>query len=276
MHWDWDAFVAGLAASLVVSVVAAVVSVLAIFRPLVTGATKALEKSLRPVNEIPDLAALVMLLAETLGEFGGDYRRLVMYRATPCDMSLQFLRHCFGPHPSDETVKALHVYHECISRMVKQGEGAHDKTIFGRTGIDAIDSATRHVCMSDYFLGDEAVNTSELGLHSNFNEIGIILLGETVEQRRDDLKEWKAGFVFVFSEDFKTVRGFRHNIHGHIENLRIIFDERRRDLVKDEMYFVLSSNMAKAEVSRLKETIDQFFGSPLRRKSRVTVSEPKK
>jgi hypothetical protein len=268
MHWDWDAFIAGLAASLVVSVVAAVVSVLAVFRPLVTSATKALEKSLRPVNEIPDLAALVILLSETLSEFRGDYRRLVMYRALPCELSLQFLRHCFGPHPSDEAVNALNIYHECIARMVKQGDGAHDKTIFGRTGLEALDAGTRHVCLSDYFHGDEAVDTSELGLHGNFNEIGIILLGETVEQRRDDLKEWKAGFVVVLSEDFKTVRGFRHNIHGHIENLRIVFDERRRDLEKDDMYFILHSDMTKTVVADLREKITAFFASPSRRKSR--------
>jgi hypothetical protein len=270
MHWDWDAFIAGIVASVVASVAAAVVSVLAVFRPLVSSATKTLEKSLRPVNEIPDIAAFATLVAESLSEFNGDYRRLVMYRALPCELSVQFLRHCFGPHPADEAVHAVNVYQECIARMVKQGEGAHDKTIFGRTGQVQLDAATRHACLSDYFRGDDTVDTSELGLHENFNEIGILLLGETVEQRRDDLKQWKAGFVVVFSQDFKTVRGFRHNVHGHIENLRIVFDERRSDLEKDNMYYSLHSDMRKADVAAFKGKIESFFQNAPSRKRQIT------
>lgn len=269
MHLDWDAFIAGIAASIVASVAAAVVSVLAVFRPLVSSATKTLEKSLRPVNEISDVAQFATLVAESLEEFNRDYRRLVMYRALPCDLSVQFLRHCFGPHPADEAVHAVSMYQECIARIVRQGEGAHDKTIFGRTGHQSLDAATRHACLSDYFRGDETVDTSELGLHENFNEIGILLLGETVEQRRDDLKQWKAGFVIVLSQDFKTVRGFRHNVHGHIENLRIIFDERRNDLEKTEMYFSLHADMRKADVASLKTRIEQFFQNASTRKPRI-------
>jgi hypothetical protein len=262
---DWAGLITGVVASIVATGIVATISILAIFKPYMAHAKKSLESSLRPVHEIADAGALACLLAESLTEFGGDYRRLVIYRALPCEISLQFLRHAAGAHMSDEEVRAVNLYSECVTRVVRQGHGAHDKTIFGRTGIHALDAATRDTCFADYFHADEAVDTSDLGLHENFDEIGIILIGETVEQRRSDLKEWKAGFIVVFSQDFKTVRGFRHNVHGHIEYLKIIFDERRSDIETENMYFIFSSDMPKADIAAVKESIARFFTSSFSR-----------
>ena len=243
----------------------------AIFKPFVAHARRSLESSLRPVHEISDAGVFACLLAESLSEFEGDYRRLVIYRALPCELSLQFLRHSLGTPISDEEVKALDKYSECITRIVRQGQGAHDRTIFGRTGNNALDAATRDTCLADYFRADEAVDTSELGLHENFDEIGIVLMGETIEQRSSDLKEWVAGFIVVYSEDFKTVRGFRHNVHGHIEHLRVIFDERRKDLDSRGMYFSLVSDMAKADVMSLRDSILNFFTLPYSMSGRASI-----
>jgi hypothetical protein len=62
-----------------------------------------------------------------------------------------------------------------------------------------------------------------------------------------------------FHKIFKTVRGFRHNVHGHIEHLKIIFDERRSDLESKSTYFILSSDMPKSDVEALRESITGFF-----------------
>jgi hypothetical protein len=256
---DWGHVVTGIVSSIFATLIAGFISVVAVFRPLLKAARTALEKSLRPVNEIQDIAAFSELLDESLAKFEGDYRRLVLYRALPCEISPQFLNHCFGDNSADEAREALRRYSDCISHIVKQGRGAHDKTIFGRTGIERLDAATRDACLHDYFHADEAVDTSELGLHSNFDEIGILLLGETFEERNDNLKEWQAGFIIVFSQDFKTVRGFRHNVHGHIENLRVIFDARRKDSEAKQDYFILNSKMDRITVVKLKKKITNFF-----------------
>jgi hypothetical protein len=256
---DWAGLIIGVVSSMVATAIVATLSVLAVFRPYMQHAKKALETSLKPVHEIPDAGILVRLLAESLSEFEGDYRRLVIFRALPCEISPQLLRHSLDSHVSEEELKAVSVYSECMTRIIRQGEGAHDRTIFGRTGDTKLDSATRDICLSDYFRADEAVDTTEFGIHENFDEIGIILIGETIEQRRADLKEWKAGFIVVFSEDFKTVRGFRHNVHGHIEHLKIIFEERRLDLASAGRYYSLTSNMPKDEVAALREIVVSFF-----------------
>jgi hypothetical protein len=263
---DWSAFIVGIASSLIATLIVGLISVFTIFRPLLASARKMLESTLRPVNEIQDVAEFAILLAESLSEFSGDYRRLVMYRALPCEMSPQFLRYCFGAHVSDEALDAINVYERCITSIVREGRGSHDKTIFGRSGIESLDAATRDACLLDYFAGDEAVETTDLGLHDNFNEIGIVLLGETIEERHDDLKQWKAGFIFVFSEDFKTVRGFRHNMHSHIMNLKLLFDERKNDCEKNNMYFSLSHDMNSQAVTALKETTVSFFNAPFSRR----------
>jgi hypothetical protein len=256
---DWTGLITGVVASVVATGIVATISVLAIFKPYMVHAKKILESSLRPVHEIPDAGVLACLLAETLLEFKGDYRRLILYRALPCELSLQFLRHSLDSRVADEEVRAINLYSECITRIVRQGQGAHDKTIFGRTGDQKLDAATRDTCLSDYFHADETMDTTELGMHDNFDEIGIILVGETIEQRRDNLKEWKAGFIVVFSQDFKTVRGFRHNVHGHIEHLKIVFDERRSDLEAKGRYFILSSVMPKESIEALRKSIVHFF-----------------
>jgi hypothetical protein len=258
---NWTGFLIGIVSSLIATSVVAMLSFLAIFRPLVSSTKKTLEASLHPVNEIQDIAALATLLAESVQLFKGDYRRAVIYRALPCEISVQFLKHCFGDHVSSEAIEAVRTYHHCVGTIIKEGAGAHDKTIFGRTGIPSLDIATRDACVMDYVGGGEVADTCEIGLHDNFNEIGIFLLGETIEQRRADVKEWKAGFIIVFSEDFKTVRGFRHNVHGHIENLRVVFEERKKDCDKRKMYFTLSGDRSGDIAASLKETITQFFGA---------------
>jgi hypothetical protein len=263
---DWSAFIIGVASSLVATVIVGLISVFTIFRPLLATARKLLESTLRPVNEIQDVAEFAILLAESLSEFGGDYRRLIMYRALPCEISAQFLRYCFGSHVSDEALDAINIYERCITNIVREGRGSHDRTIFGRSGIEMLDAVTRDACLLDYFSGDQAVETTDLGLHDNFNEIGIILLGETIEERRSDLKQWKAGFIFVFAEDFKTVRGFRHNTHSHIMNLKLLFDERKKDCEKNHMYFSLSHEMESSAVANLKATITTFFNAPFSRR----------
>jgi hypothetical protein len=257
---NWYEFTVGIVSSLMATAIVAAISFLAIFRPLVSSAKRALEASLHPVNEIPDVAALAILLAETMSAFKEDYRRVVIYRALPCEISVQFLKHCFGNHASSEAIAAVRTYHQCVSTIIKEGDGAHDKTIFGRTGIASLDETTRDACLSDFLGSGEVGDTCEFGLHDNFNEIGIFLVGHTIEQRRADVKEWKAGYIMVFSEDFKTVRGFRHNVHGHIENLRVIFEERKRDCEQRKTYFMLSGDETSDDVlATVKETICNFF-----------------
>jgi hypothetical protein len=256
---DFGVLTKVLVSSLLGTLIVALLSVFAIFRPVVNSVRRSLEAAVRPVNEIRDIANFAALLSESLSEWDGDYSRLVMFRALPCEVSLPFLRHCFGKREFDTAIRAIRVYQDCVTEIVREGRGAHDKSIFGRTGIEKLDGATEDTILQQYFSGNEATDTTDLGLHDNFNEMGIILLGETIEERRPDLKEWKAGFIIIFSEDFQTVRGFRHNVHGHIANLKVVFDQRQKDCEKKGMYFSLSSSMPERQVIALRETVRLFF-----------------
>jgi hypothetical protein len=49
-------------------------------------------------------------------------------------------------------------------------------------------------------------------------------------------------------------------------NLKLLFDERKKDCEKNNMYFALSHEMESAAVTRLKETITSFFNAPFPRR----------
>ena len=198
-----------------------------------------LDASLHPVNEISDVATLGALLAGKHIQLQWGLQTGDNISRFTLRISVQFLKHCFGQDVAREELRRSRTYHNCVATVIKEGGGAHDRTIFGKTGLANLDEATCEACLADFLGAGEVADTCELGLHNNFNEIGIFLIGETIEQRREDLKEWKAGFIIVFSQDFKTVRGFRHNVHGHIEHLRVIFEERKEDCEKNDMYFTL-------------------------------------
>lgn len=182
------------------------------------------ERIANPVQEFRDLGTLAGMIRETIESYKGNLSRLVLLRALPCELSDELIAHC-ERHAAvvTETNRNLQDYHSLIYKIIREGVGAHDKSIFGATGDPSLDTATdREVCKS-YFMSSTPPDTTEIGFHDNLNEIGLILFGDAEEKNIDNVYQWRIGYLVYFPRDFSQCRGFRYRLHSHIDNLSMLF-----------------------------------------------------
>lgn len=187
--------------------------------------SKRLELLLHPITEYRDIQNFSLDLIKALEEFEGEYSRAIIYRALPCALSSALSD--IMPECGVETDEYFRRATSLMDEIVIQGDdvngGAWDSTIFGKTGILTLDEATKNYVKRLYF-DFKAPATSDLAIHRNFNEFGIILLGKTKGKGASQISEWLYGFLIFYSSNFdKFMGGFRFNNHRHIEPFEEIF-----------------------------------------------------
>lgn len=184
-----------------------------------------LEEAIHPITEYRDLYSLSDALIKALESYDEDYSRAIIFRALPCEFS-SALTEQFNENKGNIN-RNMRKVERMIDEIVIQGSekhgGAWDVSLFGRTGLDKIDTETLNYINRLYF-SHQPPATSSLALHENFNEVGLILLGKTKSKNINAISEWKFGFMIFYSGDFSRMMGaFRFNNHRHIEPLEEIF-----------------------------------------------------
>lgn len=188
-----------------------------------------IDEAVRPVKGYHDLYDFSVDLVYALNSFNRDYSRASLFRALPCEISSAISAHLgAGRGETDVNLReAEHIINEIIIQGDDKIGGSYDKSLFGKTGIRELDEETYRRIDTQYFSTHSPPSTSQLALHDNFNEFGLILIGSTKDIRTASVSEWHFGFMLFFSRDFrKFVRGFRFNNHRHIEPLEEIFNEK--------------------------------------------------
>lgn len=218
------------------------------------------ERIANPVHEFRDLNTLAGMIRESIESYEGDYSRLVLLRALPCELSDELINHCEG-HPAviTETNRNLQDYHSLIDKIIREGVGAYDKSVFGATGRQALDRATYREISKSYFMNSTAPDTTEIGFHDNLNEFGLILFGDTEDKNSDKPYQWRVGYLIYFPRDFSQCRGFRYRLHSHIDNMSMVIRQKQMDAEALGMYFSLHKGMSRKEI----DDIRQFFASHL-------------
>jgi len=246
-------FIIPLAVGIASSLLATWILTTKMVKPVLERYKKLIEKLINPVSEFTSGETFVKLLKEAIDEFNDDYSRFIIYRALPCEITENFLDRLEEPPSSND----LYYYRNKIREIIREGRGSYDKTIFGKTNIRDIDIATKKAILSDYY-PEIQPGTTELGLHDNLNEIGIILLGKTESSKDIGNIEWQSGFIIIFSADFKRIRGFLYRVSSHINNLLFIFKEKQKDSEENGLYKDFD-NIDSNEYDDFKRTIESFF-----------------
>lgn len=230
------------------------------FRKLMETVSYEVEKIANPVHEFRDLSTLAGMIRESIESYKGDYSRLVLLRALPCEFSDELITHC-EKHATvvTETNRNLQDYHSLIGKIIREGVGAYDKSVFGATGNKLLDAATYREISKSYFMNSTAPDTTEIGFHDNLNEIGLILFGDTDEKNTDVVFQWRVGYLVYFPRDFSQCRGFRYRLHSHIDNMSMLFKQKKVDSEAIGTYFSLDSNLSRERI----EAIQQVFASQL-------------
>jgi hypothetical protein len=249
-------FWTGVAASFVASIIFALVTLLGLFNPLRKLLLRQLDKVLFPVTPFADAGRLCELISESIDSYSGDFSKLKLLRALPCELSLALVDHLAGETGTGARAEAaVQRYDQLLNAVIQESNGSFDESLFGRTGVISLDTATRHAIERHYLLPDRPPGTSVLGLHTNLNEIGVLLFGETASHRDSTVIDWKFGFLLIFSSDFRYVRGYRYKVHQHIANLQLIFEQKKKDSWQENLLFAMSTQ----GISRVRGAIDSFY-----------------
>lgn len=252
--------ISALIAGSVGALVAAAFTRNASFKKLMGVVSYEVERIANPVHEFRDLSTLAGMIRETVESYKGDYSRLVLLRALPCELSDELIAHC-EKHIAvvTETNRNLQDYHSLIDKIIREGIGAYDKSVFGATGDKLLDAATyREICKS-YFMNSTAPDTTEIGFHDNLNEIGLILFGDTDDKNSDAIFQWRVGYLVYFPRDFSQCRGFRYRLHSHIDNMSMLFKQKKTDSEAMGTYFSLDSKLSRERI----DEIQQVFSTQL-------------
>lgn len=251
-----------LAIGISASLIASALLYLKILRPFMRRVTDEINVLVNPVEEFRDVGQLCRLLNQAIDSYAGDLRRLVLLRLLPCELSESLVDYMYGTEEARlDSRNPLTKYHELLNRTIKQGHGSFDVSVFGRTNISKIDSATLNEIKKHYFLNERPPDTSELAFHKNLNEIGLVLLGDAEDVLCSDVVQWRAGFLIVFSSDFKKVRGFMYRVHSHIDNLRLIFNQKKNDSKDQGLLCQMSSKMEQKILEDFLANAESFFAS---------------
>jgi len=221
------------------SLVASAFLYLGVLRPIKEKIGHQIDVAINPVEEFRDITELLSMLKRTISSYESDYSRLLLFRALPCELTDSLAHHMY-PNLPLEIRHALLEYQTMVQRIIAEG---HDKSILGKTGTTSLDKETHNAILRQYLLGRTPPDATELGLHDNLNEVGVLLLGTTETTTSPQLNQWKYGFLIIFSWDFKQCRGFMYKDHNHIDNLRLIFDQKEKDSAAKQLLCMMSSDM---------------------------------
>lgn len=243
-----------LVAGLVASLIIALLSYFALFKNASNKLIIYLKTIVNPVDSFRNVEEFSRLLLETLNSYEDNYETAVLFRAIPCELTERYRAHVSGDLDT-EARKLIEKYQRAVCVIIKTDKGAHDVSVFGRTGITELDEATGRVIDEHYLSGERAPGTTTLALHENLNEYGVILFGINDEVAKIGDIHWRAGFLVVYSKDFKKIRGYRYNQDSHIENLRLMFDQKQID----GKAFIFETNMSNEERNKISTEVQAFF-----------------
>ncbi len=200
---------------------------------------KKIDQALDQVDEFTSIEDFFRMFKDVVDSYD-DYSRVALIRCLPFELGLDYLKYLYDDVNHSETAKsALLKYKAVVRNIIEEDYGSHDKTIYGVTGIPKLDGCTARVLQDPYL---KLPGTSELGHHKNLNEFGVILFGKTESVRTDRIEEWDAGFLIIFSDDFRTFKGFKYKRHQHIQTIYSIFKQKKEDLKMDEEYLILDES----------------------------------
>ncbi|RBM45945.1 hypothetical protein DLR65_17440 [Vibrio tarriae] len=250
----WISVAENLIAGLIAAGIMAVVSYFAIFRKASGKIIDYLKTVVNPVDSFRNVEEFSRLLLDTLDSYNDSYENAILFRAIPCELTEAFRRHVSGDVDT-EAMKLINKYQRAVGVIIKSDKGAHDDSVFGKTGLPHLDDATSSVIEEHFLSGERAPGTTTLSFHENLNEYGVILFGINDEVCHIGDVYWKAGFLIVYSKDFKKIRGYRYNQDSHIENLLLMFEQKRDDSYSYE--FV--PELGRIERDNIRKNVKEFY-----------------
>lgn len=251
---SWSAVSENIVAGAISAIFIYVLSYFAFLRRYSDRMKDEVKRMVNPVESFRNVEEFSRLLLDTLDAYKEDYKTAVLFRAMPCEITEKFRAHV--SEDTDTSAREMIMrYQRAVGVIVKSSKGAHDDSVFGRTGIPALDDATEKIVLEHYLAGELLPGTTTLSLHENLNEYGVILFGVNDEVARVGDVLWKAGFLVVFSKDFKKIRGYRYNQHAHIQNLHLMFEQKRLD----SHAYEFDPHMPDSERERMCADIKAFF-----------------
>lgn len=246
----------GITTGILSSIIAAWLLTTIYFKPLIEKTKAEIDRLINPVQEFSNIDQFLNLLKQSLDSYKNDFSRLVLHRGMPLEISDALLKY-IGVNGQS---KSLTDYQNNMNSIIKEGDGSYDKSVFGKTGIPEIDNGTRNIITSHYFSNTAAPDTTEIGLHNNLNEIGVILIGKGESKSKIGNIVWDYGFLLVFSSDYKSIRGFKHVVPQHINNLVMIFEQKMTDSKTANSYWDLSK-LSQTQLIATQSTIYDFHNT---------------
>jgi hypothetical protein len=223
------------------------------FKKVIDEHERRIAKIINPVNDFNDIGGFITLFDESIDSFDKDFSQLVLYRALPCEITDAFIKNI-----GNQQIKIVN-YQNTINSIIKESDGSFDKSIFGKTGIAELDNETRNIIISHYYSNATPPDTTDLGLHDNLDESGVILIGKAENTNTIGSLIWEAGFLIIYSSDFKKIRGFRLNLPEHIRNIALIFEQKQEDSKKKSTYWEFSKSMSNSIYEESKVNVDNFY-----------------
>lgn len=225
-----------------------------------------LDRQLHPIREFNSPNEFLHLFKNAIKTYSNDWAKVCLVRALPIELTDVFICNCVGDAAKNDAKLLLtQSYLQLIEMVVQNGKECWDKSIFGRIepseAISAqkcneLNLATYNVINKHYFIPESAPGTTEIGIHDNLNEFGVILCGKARGINKGEPEKWEHGFLIVFSEGFDAMQGFYYNNDRHIATLYEMFKRKQSDALLRNNYVSFEPQKMKNESKELPEIVE--------------------
>ncbi|WP_148219734.1 hypothetical protein [Azospirillum sp. B510] len=197
----------------------------------------------------------------------------------PMHLSSKLVDHMCSPDDSlkEITKSRLNDFNAYINKVTDSSNGAYDIRVFGRTGLPVIDGATRAEIIAKYILPGVFPGTSQLGLHYNRDEEGVIIFGECDLSSPSKVKQVTEVISFSFDDEYKAIDG-SSCIDTHVASRRLDFHLKKVEKIYETEHHWMNNTkddiiiMSDNKFRNLENIVTEFF-SWVRPKSIKTTTD---